>query len=387
MKKSRVKTNIVKPTAVELFAGAGGLMLGLEMAGFKSILANEIHKDPCKTLSRNFPDTPIIQGSIANYSGKDLLKVTGQDSNQTHEIDLVAGGPPCQGFSTAGLKNPSDIRNNLIGEFLRIIEELRPKYFLLENVSGLKTMYKGKLFKKVLEKLDSTGYKYHYKILKASNYGVPQMRKRLVFLGAREGAPPDFPKETHEEVKPQKSLHSRKPFTTCEEALSDLPLIDQGEIAAEYDKPPESEYQKYVRNNVTELYNHQASKHRKQTMEYYALIPLGGTVLDIPIEKRKKKQGIQRFPLDGQARTITTEPTDFLHPTLDRIPTIRELARLQSFPDWFEFMGQRTTGNKMRRLGYCSQSQQVGNAVPPLLAKVLGKSIIESLSKQFKKTA
>jgi DNA (cytosine-5)-methyltransferase 1 len=127
-----------------------------------------------------------------------------------------------------------------------------------------------------------------------------------------------------------------------------------------------------------ELFNHQASKHRAETAAYYAHVPPGGNWLDIPADVRKAKQGIQRWPLKGLARTITTEPTDFIHPTLDRIPTVRELARIQSFPDRFEFMGQRTTGNKMRRLGYCSQTQQVGNAVPPMLAEEVGRSILAS---------
>lgn len=382
------KRKFNKPIAIDLFAGSGGLMLGLEMAGFHSLLANEIHRDPCSTLRRNFPNTAVVEGSILDFSGDQLLKAAGYTREDLEDIDLVAGGPPCQGFSTAGLKDPADVRNNLVGEFVRIVKELRPKFFLMENVAGLKTMYDGKLFDQLLETFTASGYKFHYKIVKASDYGVPQHRKRLVILGARDGLPPEFPEPTHGFPEEQTSLLSTKlkPYVTCGDALGDLPPINQGEIATEYIAGPNTEYQKYLRSGATKISNHEATKHRQKTSDYYALIPPGGTALHIPKELRNKKQGIQRFPLNGQARTITTEPTDFLHPTLNRIPTIRELARIQSYPDRFEFLGQRTTGNKMRRLGYCSQSQQVGNSVPPLMAKALGEAIMKTLKKSLKKS-
>ncbi len=378
-----------KPIVIDLFAGSGGLMLGLAMAGFHSVIANEIHKDPCKTIRRNFPNVTVVEGSITDFTGEELIKAAGYTREQLGDIDLIAGGPPCQGFSTAGLKNPADVRNNLVGEFVRIVIELRPKYFLMENVSGLKTMYGGKLFDQLLDRFTESGYKFHYKIVKASDYGVPQHRKRLVILGARDGEAPEFPEPTHGDTLKQTGLFTNpnlKPYVTIADALGDLPIINQGEICTQYQEEPKTEYQKYLRTGSSQIYNHEASKHRQTTMDYYALVPSGGTALHIPIELRKKKQGIQRWPLNGQSRTITTEPTDFLHPTLNRIPTIRELARVQSYPDNFEFLGQRTTGNQMRRLGYCSQSQQVGNSVPPLLAKALGLSIIKSLSHDAKKS-
>lgn len=372
-----------KPIAIELFSGAGGLMLGLELAGFNSVVANEIHPDPCKTLRRNFPNTRVVEGSIRGMSGEELLKRAGFTKDDLGDIDLIAGGPPCQGFSTAGLKNPIDSRNNLVKEFIRVVAELKPKYFLLENVSGLVTMYNGKIFKSLLEQISFIGYKYNYGILKASDFGVPQMRKRLIILGARNGNPPTIPTPTHYNPKiPNLFTLKLKPYVTVGEALDDLQLIDQGEIGSLYSKDPKTDYQKYLREGATTIYNHQASKHKPETMEYYGLVPPGGTWLDIPKHLRNKKQGVQRLPINGISRTVTTEPTDLLHPTLNRIPTVRELARIQSFPDRFEFLGQRTTGNKMRRLGYCSQTQQVGNAVPPLLAKAIGQKIIKLLEQQ-----
>ena len=366
-----------RPTCVELFAGAGGLLLGLETAGFRTLVANEVHPHPCLTLRWNFPSVPILEGSIRDLSGKQLLTNAGV-SGRDADVDLVAGGPPCQGFSTAGLKDKTDPRNTYVGDFIRIINEIRPRFFMMENVTGLVTMYRGKLFDHILDEFDSIGYKFHHSVLFAADYGVPQMRRRLVILGAREEPTPLFPLPTnHSPAQDQLSLLDRSipTYVTCGDALGDLPLIDQGEVAHEYEVGPSTQYQALMRAGVTNLTNHEASRHRPETTHYLGLIPPGGTALDIPLEHRKAKQGIQRWPLGGIARTITTEPTDFVHPTLDRIPTIRELARIQSFPDRFRFLGQRTTGNKMRRLGYCSQSQQVGNAVPPLLAEAIGRMI------------
>ncbi len=374
-------SELSQPTCVELFAGAGGMMLGLENAGFRTLVANELHPHPCMTLRRNFSDVPVIEGSIRELSGKRLLELAGVDGRNL-EIDLVAGGPPCQGFSTAGLKDKSDPRNSLVGDFVRVVDELRPRFFLMENVTGLQTMHGGRLFENVLDQFDRIGYKFHFGILFAADYGVPQMRRRLVVLGSRDGVPPEFPAATHANRNHESpSLFSAAclPYTTCGDAIGDLPPIVQGESTSRYQVGPSTRYQRLMRKGSRVIHNHEASKHRPETAAYYSLVPPGGTALDIPIELRGKKQGIQRWPLDGLARTITTEPTDFLHPTLDRIPTIRELARIQSFPDRFVFMGQRTTGNKMRRLGYCSQSQQVGNAVPPLLAEAIGNAIARSL--------
>ena len=376
-----VKDLRVKPTVVELFAGAGGMMLGLEDAGFSTLLANEVHAHPCMTMRANFPRVPVIEGSIRDLTASQMFEQAGYDA--LPEVDLVAGGPPCQGFSTAGMKDPNDPRNTLIGDYIRIVKEIRPRGFLLENVTGLLTMRNGQLWENVATELDELGYKFQFAVLHAADFGVPQMRNRLIVLGAREEAPPMHPNPTHRSMKaPEPTLFSQdlKPMTTCGDALGDLPSVNPGEAIVEYQSQPTTDYQRRMRMGVTRLSNHQASKHRQETMDYYGLIPPGGTALDIPKELRNGKQGVQRWPLNGIARTITTEPTDFLHPTMNRIPTIRELARIQSFPDRFEFLGQRTTGNKMRRLGYCSQSQQVGNAVPPMLAEAVGRAIIDHWS-------
>lgn len=369
-----------KPSVVELFAGAGGMMLGLEDAGFQTLLANEIHAHPCMTLRKNFPNVPVIEGSIRDLSAAQMFEAAGYES--IPEVDLVAGGPPCQGFSTAGMKDPADPRNTLIGDYVRIVSEIKPRAFLLENVTGLLTMKNGKLWENVANELHGLGYKFHFSVLHAADFGVPQMRKRLIVLGSREEDPAPHPVATHRPRHGSHGLFSDDlmPYVSVADALGDIPSIEQGTIGTGYERGPANQYQARMRMGAGNfLHNHVATKHREQTSAYYSLVPPGGTALDIPRDVRNGKQGVQRWPLDGISRTITTEPTDFLHPTLDRIPTIRELARIQSFPDRFEFMGQRTTGNKMRRLGYCSQSQQVGNAVPPLLAEAIGLSVAESL--------
>jgi len=375
MKKHFDRGEPVRPCAIELFAGAGGLMLGLEMAGFRTLVANEVHPHPCMTLRHNFPSVPVVNASIKDLTGADLLRAAGVRTGA--EVDLVAGGPPCQGFSTAGMKDECDPRNTLIGDFIRIVKEIRPRYFLLENVTGLVTLHNGKLFENVLYDLSTLGYSFHHDILFAADFGVPQMRKRLIVLGAREGAPPPHPEPTHEEPLEAGLFQSElKPYVTCGDAIGDLPEIHPGETVTQYDREPSNEYQHLMREGATMLLNHEASRHRAETMAYYGLVPPGGTSLDIPPDRRNGKQGVQRWPLGGLARTITTEPTDFMHPSLNRIPTVRELARIQTFPDRYIFLGQRTTGNKMRRLGYCSQTQQVGNAVPPLLARAAGLALI-----------
>jgi DNA (cytosine-5)-methyltransferase 1 len=329
----------------------------------------------------------VVTGSIRDLTTADLFEAAGLNGTRP-DVDLVAGGPPCQGFSTAGLKDPVDPRNTLIGDFVRIVEEVQPRFFMLENVTGLRSLHDGRLFENVLTELNRLGYTFHHRVLHAADFGVPQMRQRLFVLGARDEAPPEFPQPTHRPPGDVSLLTEDLPtYVTCGDALGDIPVVEPGEICVQYWGAPHTPYQERMREGCDRLYNHQASRHKPETMAYYALVPPGGTWLDIPVKLRKKKQGMQRWPLDGIARTVTSEPTDFLHPLLDRIPTIRELARIQSFPDRFEFLGQRTTGNRMRRLGYCAQSQQVGNAVPPLLAQAVGRAIREAANGQQRAAA
>lgn len=375
--------------AIDLFSGAGGLSHGLELSGFKVVAANEIHKDPIKTYRKNHPGTLMIDGDIRTMDGKDILASINEEAGldiRQGELDLIAGGPPCQGFSTAGLKIIGDPRNSLIAKYIEILKEIQPRRFLIENVPGLVSLHGGRNLDMVLDLLSTTGYEFNYKILHASDYGVPQQRKRLFILGSREGRAPSMPKPTHCIIrKGQKNLEETGllPCPTIGETISDLPELEPGEKKVEYDRPPKSKMQRELRGKCTTLYNHEATRHGNKTVALFSLFKEGGTQRDLPRDpltgKPPLKKNIQRWDRDGISRAITSEPTDFIHYSQPRIPTIREMARLQTYPDEYEFLGQRTAGNENRRFNYCAQSQQVGNSVPPFLARAVGRALLDSL--------
>jgi DNA (cytosine-5)-methyltransferase 1 len=383
----------MKPICIDLFAGAGGLSLGLERAGFDVILANEIHPHPVCTYERNHPDTVVIKNDIRKISGKQLQAFAPERAKpqvNKYGIDLLAGGPPCQGFSTAGLKDATDPRNTMVSEFIRMVNEIKPRHFLMENVPGMMSMHGGAFFKKVLEMFNETGYEYRYRLLHVDEYGVPQMRKRVIFIGSKNGDAPEFPKRTHAYSLAAGVMdRGYKKYVTVGEAISDLPKVEPGQKVEKYTGPPESDFQKEMRKeNVGKLFNHEATKHRKETIEWMSLIPEGGTQRNLPMDstgKRRISKNVQRWHRNRISRAITTEPTDFIHYMYDRIPTIRELARIQTFPDNYVFLGQRTAGNQNRRFVYCSQSQQVGNSVPVIFAQAVGKAILESADMVFNK--
>ena len=283
------------------------MALGLEHAGFRSLVMNEAHAHPCLTLRQNFPNVPVLEGSIRDLSGLDLLEAGGLGSEAVGEIDLVAGGPPCQGFSTAGLKDPADPRNTLISDFIRMLIWLSVPS---GERDGASDDAQGPAIQAVQDQLDQLGYKFHWQILFAADYGVPQMRRRLIVLGARYSVPPPYPVASHRPSELESLLTQGLPvYTTCNEALSDLPVIRQGEASSSYESQPSGWYQHKMRQGATEvLTNHQASKHRADTLEYFASVPPGGNWLDIPPHLRTAKQGIQRWPLNGLARTVTTAP-------------------------------------------------------------------------------
>jgi DNA (cytosine-5)-methyltransferase 1 len=377
-----------KPCAIDLFAGAGGLSLGLESAGFEVVAASEIHPDPIMTYKCNHPGTVMIPGDVRNISGKAILGAVGDSRwvKKKDRIDLLAGGPPCQGFSTAGLKCVDDPRNSLIAKFISLIEEISPRHFLMENVPGLVTMYEGSHFKMLKEMLEQTGYEFRWAILHASDFGVPQMRRRVFVLGSRESAPPGFPKPTH--VLSGNNLmrfvnEGAEPCPNVLDAIGDLPPLAPGEKKEAYEAEPFTPFQKEMREGSKSLHNHEATRHRKETIRVLSMFKEGGTQRGLPLDRVSGKpllvKNIQRWDRHSISRAITSEPTDFIHYEQDRIPTIRELARLQTFPDRYVFLGQRTAGNENRRYNYCAQSQQVGNSVPPRLARAVGKVIIDAL--------
>ncbi len=380
---------------VDLFAGAGGLSCGLEMAGFEPQFACEIEPVYASTYKHNHQNIPVYVDDVRGLNGKVILEATGLKKG---ELDLLAGGPPCQGFSiNAPIRSLDDDRNQLVTDFIRIAAALMPRFLLIENVTGIVSFGNGLVVDEIYNRLEKLGYQVHHAFLFAGHYGVPQMRFRTIFLASRESRLPLFPKATHDakaranftgarkllvEPLPIEGL-SLKRATTVEDAISDLPSIAPGKVNGPiaYKSEARSEYQRLLRNGNATVGNHHTGKLAKVNLERLRHIPQGGSWRDIPIEllpaglKRARRSDhtkrYGRLDPKGQCSTILTKCDphwgSFFHPYEDRTISVREAARFQSFPDHFEFLG-----------GLTNQYAQVGNAVPPLLAKAIGEAIFEA---------
>ncbi len=349
-----------KPKVIDLFAGVGGLSLGFENCGFDVVLANEYDESIAAAYKANHKGTRMIVGDITSL---DLEKTFGPYQGQ---IDVVIGGPPCQGFSQKGQrKTIHDERNFLFKYYVRVVELVKPRYFVMENVPNLLTAEKGYFRKEIEELFNSMGYQLKMGILNASDYGVPQNRRRAVIIGKRGGAAPGLPKP-------------RNITVTIWDAISDLAYLSsgEGEEEQEYRGKPRSEYQKKLRGGSGTLRNHVATRHSRLALERLAMIPpnAGKEVLPEEHLTRSIYSGTwTRMRKDEISVTITTRfdtPSSgkFTHPFLDRAITVREAARIQSFPDSFRFVGSKG-----------SQMKQVGNAVPPLLAGAIAEVVMNDL--------
>lgn len=382
--------------AIDLFCGAGGLSEGLTQAGFDVVFASDINKVYAETYQKNHSSTKVFTEDIRSLSNEQLTFLSHVRPGQ---LDILAGGPPCQGFSiNAPIRTMDDERNHLFLEFLRVAEFFQPKFILIENVTGLVSLENGAVVKAIYYHLNKLGYKVKHMILFAAHYGVPQLRWRTFFIGTRlENAQCEFPKPTHYatgvanftgaktlcyKLDDENSLFAEqlaKP-TTVMDALSDLPPIQNGGGAdnMEYISPPLSAYQEELRTNSKSIYNHRSPKLGEINLERLKYIPQGGSWRDIPFDllpaglKRARRSDhtkrYGRLHPDGLCSTILTKCDphwgSFFHPTQDRGLSVREAARIQSFPDRFVFTGRLT-----------EQYEQVGNAVPPLLARAIGKEI------------
>lgn len=341
--------------AADLFSGVGGLSQGFISAGFDIAFAIEFDKEIAEAYAKNHPGTEMINN--------DICKVDVDELKTRHpHIDVIMGGPPCQGFSQKGKRlSLNDPRNFLFQQFVRFVGAFKPKYFVLENVPNIITTSNGYFKEQIIQSFSSLGYTVNCGVLSASEFGVPQDRRRAVFIGVLGETGLDLPTPPHTKVSVQ-------------DAIYDLPFIASGtgDEVSKYDKKVSSEYQKQLRGTQKVLYNHVATKHSKLALERLALIPKGKGREVLPAEHRTKSiySGTWcRLLEDGIAPTITTRfdtPSSgrFTHPILDRCLTVREAARIQSFPDSFRFYGNKT-----------SQMKQVGNAVPPLLAYAIAKQI------------
>lgn len=365
--------------SIDLFSGCGGMTLGFGWAGFNSVLASDIDENCEKTFATNFPEIPFLCGDLSEFTKDEFDKII-----SGKEIDVIIGGPPCQGFSLANKKRnkvSEDPRNKLFYEFVKTINWYNPKSFVMENVKGLLSMESGQVIKQIQNEFENAGkfgYDVRTKVLKASDYGVPQSRERVIIIGIRKDLElvPKFPPKKYEKE------------VTVEEAISDLPKINagEGEEKLNYASKPTNDYQQFMRKNSKKVFNHIAMRHTQRLIERFRAIQPGKNLLDVwethgavqrgnPNEKSKVKfsQNNLRLIAKKPAPTIAASfQSNFIHPFLDRNFTAREGARLQSFPDDFIFEGMRT---KMSWEKGLSQYQQIGNAVPPLMAFEIAKTL------------
>ena len=382
-------------TMIDLFAGAGGRSEALTEAGFHSLFASEIVPVYAETYRKNHPGTDVLSADIRTVDAEEIRHKLEMERG---ELDLLAGGPPCQGFSiNAPVRSVLDERNHLFKEYLRFVDAFQPKAILIENVPGLVSFEHGATLHAILEALGELGYGTGVHILGAAYYGVPQMRWRTIILGVRGKAlPPNaFPEPIcHAPIRPNftttfdgKNLiknpsdNSPSNFVTVKEAIGDLPRLESGEKGApvkEYACEAFSDYQRRSRIGSSGVYNHEAvrlSPINKQRLKY---IKPGGNWTDIPeellpkgMQRARKSDHTKRYGRvepDGLASTILTKCDPhwgaYFHYDQDRSFTVREAARIQSFPDHYIFTGNQS-----------EQFAQVGNAVPPLLAQAVGLSI------------
>ncbi len=342
-----------KHTVLDLFCGCGGMSLGFERTGYDVLLGIDIWKDALETYKYNHQDVLTLQADMSTLKGEDVELLTGASG-----VDVIIGGPPCQGFSVAGKRIVDDERNKLYKGFVRMVSYFKPLAFVMENVPNILSIGNGMVRDSIVRDFSELGYNVNVQVMLASDYGVPQNRRRAVFVGLANGKNFVFPKPNVTEK------------VTSEEALSDLPeySIEEG---GDYVCQPQSEYQKQMRENCTKLFNHETTIHNEKTKRIISLVPDGGNYKDLPKdlqETRKVHIAWTRLNSQKPSFTIDCGHNHHFHYKYNRVPTVRESARIQSFPDDFLFLGNKG-----------SQLKQVGNAVPPLLAAAISSELLKYL--------
>ncbi len=320
---------------IDLFSGAGGFSLGFDNKGFQNVFSVDIEPSFCETYHYNFPNHNLIQKDICDITDLELRYLKEHD-----DIDVIIGGPPCQGFSIAGnigRKFIDDPRNRLFKEFVRVVKVIEPSYFVMENVARLYNHNKGNTRKEIIKDFENLGYKVACKILNSADYGVPQVRQRVIFIGAKHNQDILFP-EKETDV-----------YVTVKDALSSYPKLESGQAST--------------------IPNHIAMSHSEQMLHKMSFVSDGGDRSEIPEQFRPKSGDVRKYikySSDKPAVTVTGDMRKIFHYEQNRALTVRELAKLQSFPDDFVFKGTKI-----------SQQQQVGNSVPPKLAEAIASVIIK----------
>lgn len=344
-----------KRKVIDLFCGAGGLSLGFEKQNFESVLAIDMWSNAIDTFNNNRKNKVGVVKDIAEVDEKFIKQYVNE------HVSGVIGGPPCQGFSLAGRRSEDDERNKLYQEYFKTLSIINPDFFVIENVTGILSMKNGEVKEDIIKRAKKIGYNVYLDKLVASDYGVPQNRVRVFFIGIKENLDKGtfkFPKKFNYKV-------------TCEEAISDLPSLDKNDDPSKYKTEPTSKYQKEMRKNCDMVYNHEQTFHTEETKNLISHVPQGGSIKDLPESlrgNRKYSSLLRRMNSKSQSNTIDTGHRTYFHYKENRILSVREAARIQSFPDNYIFSGSKV-----------NQYKQVGNAVPPLLAEQVAKAIVDYL--------
>lgn len=353
-------------TVVDLFSGAGGLSKGFLDAGFNVLLGVDSDDMALKTFKENHGDAETLKLDLFNHDN--LKHITDFLDKRNIELDVLVGGPPCQGYSLAGPRNADDDRNTLYEAMVKLADFTKPKVVVLENVPGLLTLYNGLGAKRIFDDFTELGYKMSAEILYAPNYGIPQIRKRVVFVGLLDSAEP---------FKYPTPILDKEDYITCEQAIGDLPSLEfeMGEEFVPYSNNQDlTDYQKLMSKDSDGIYNHLGTEHSEKTVKLIALVPEGKNYKSLPepyCYQFKYNEALTRYHSKKPSLTINTGHRSHFHYKWNRIPTVRESARLQSFPDNFIFYGNKS-----------QQYRQVGNAVPPLLGYAIANQVIKHLDEK-----
>tara|TARA_R110000824_G_scaffold715_4_gene4491 strand:- start:2718 stop:3848 length:1131 start_codon:yes stop_codon:yes gene_type:complete len=373
-----------KPTVVDLFCGAGGLSHGFMQAGYDVLFGSDIDRTFGQTFLNSHVGAKFVAKSISDLPASEILESC---NLRVGELDVLVGGPPCQGYSVYNHgRGEDDPRAGLFKEYIRILEGLQPKWLVMENVTGLKSISGGRLIEEIKNSIKEAGYEnVDYQILKAEEYGVPQERRRIVFIANRLGIPIRFPQASHGKGKSK--------FVSVWDAIGDLPpIFEQWEFkyGADYLTAPSNQFQKKLRGNLENVPNHFGPRLGKINQERLKFIPEGGSWRDIPFDllpngmkSAKRSDHTKRYgrpKKEALSCTILTKCDihwgAYIHPVQDRPFSVREAARIQSFPDSFEFFGSMT-----------EQFVQVGNAVPPFLARAIAECLLVSTDQKILEAA